>query len=314
MKTTLVKFKSLLIRNIKLYFSDKLMFFVSLMGPLILLLLFILFLRQNYYSSFVNSLPEGISFANENVPNAFIAGWIVSALMSVTPITVSLGAGVIMVQDKINGTIHDLKSSPVNTSTISLSYFLATFLSAILIVFSVLGLGFIYIAISGWYLSFIDVILICLNTILLTLFGCGLSTIINIFIKSEGGITAVSALFASVYGFICGAYLPIAQFGKTFANIFGFNPGLYSSIIFKNIFTRGPLVEMSSLPNEAINGIKDAFDLNFYFFNVFVEKYVTWIIISFSVVILIILMVILSNRHRLFKNFRILLNKKHKKV
>lgn len=121
---------------------------------------------------------------------------------------------------------------------ISLSYYLATFISSSIIVFSVLGIGFLYLVVIGWYLSLIDVLLIILNTLLLTSFGCLISTIIGTLIKSDEAITAISALFSSVYGFICGAYMPLSQFGKTFSNIFGFNPGLYSSILFKNLFTR----------------------------------------------------------------------------
>ena len=300
MKKSLIKFKSLLLRNIKLYFTDKLMFFISLLAPLILLLLFVLFLKNNYYNSFVNSLPDDLPLPNQNVPNAFISGWLVASLMSVTCVTVSFGVGTIMVQDKITGTINDLKAAPVKQSVVSLTYYLSTFVSSIIIVFSVLILGFLYLVLIGWYLSLIDVLLICLNTFLLTLFGCGLSTIINSFIKSEGGISAVSALSSSIYGFICGAYLPLAQFGSTFSNIFGFNPGLYSSILFKNLFTRGAIEQMSSLPNQAIEAIKDSFDLNFYMFKLNVHQNLMWIIIIVSIIILTITLVIMANQNHLF--------------
>lgn len=302
MKKSYIKFKSLLLRNIKLYFSDKTVFYVSLMAPLILLLLFVLFLKSVYYNSFVNSLPSGFVFANADVPDAFVAGWLISAIMSVTCVTVSLGAGIIAVQDKITGAINDFNSSPVKKSMISFSYYLANFVSASLIVFSVLGLGFIYIAFMGWYLSLYDVILIVLNTLILTLFGCGLSTIINSFIKSEGGITAVSALSSSVYGFICGAYMPLSQFGSTFSNIFGFNPGLYASILFKNLFTRGIIKEMALIPAEVIKGIKDAFDLNFYFFGSNVSQNIMWIITSLAVIVLFGIVILIANKDKLTKN------------
>lgn len=58
-------------------------FLVSLMAPLILLMLFILFLKSVYDNSFINSIPEGFNFNNSNIPNAFVGGWIIAALMSV---------------------------------------------------------------------------------------------------------------------------------------------------------------------------------------------------------------------------------------
>ena len=278
------------------------MFFVSLMAPLILLLLFVLFLRTIYLDSFTNSLPSAFVFARQNVPDAFVGGWIVASLMSVSCITVSLGAGVVIVQDKISGAINDIKASPVKKTTIAFAYFLATFVSASIIVFSLLILGFIYLAFTGWFLSFVDVLLIILNTVLLTLFGCGLSTLINMFIKSEGGVTALSALSSSVYGFICGAYMPLAQFGSAFSNIFGFNPGLYSSIIFKNLFTRGAINKMSTLPIEAISGIKDAFDLHFYFFGKNISLISSWFIISGAVIALVCVIILISYRSTIIKN------------
>lgn len=298
MKLAFVKFKSLFVRNIKLYFADKTLFFVSLMAPLILLMLFALFLRGIYYDSFVNSMPPGVVLPHENIPNAFVAGWIVSALMAVSCVTVAMGTGVVMVQDKINGTINDLKATPVSNGMILLAYFLATFISALIITLSVLALGFIFIALSGWYLSVSDVLLIILNTVLLTLFGCGLSVLVNSLVKSEGGVTAVSALSSSVYGFVCGAYMPLSQFGTTFANIFGFNPGLYSAILFKNLFTAGVRREMNVLPGEVIAGLEDAFDINFYFFDNHVKTMTMWLIISGAILVLISVNILLAYKDK----------------
>lgn len=79
-------------------------------------------LKGDMNSSFVNSIPEGFSFTNPNIPSAFVAGWIVSVIMSVSAVTVSIGAGTIMVQDKLTGAINDFNSSPVKKGTVSLSY------------------------------------------------------------------------------------------------------------------------------------------------------------------------------------------------
>lgn len=302
MKKEFNKFRSLLKRNIKIYFADKTVFFVSLMAPMILLLLFVLFLRGVYVNSFIAMLPEGFAFAEDNITASFIAGWLVSSLMSVTCVTVSIGACVIMVQDKIHGVIHDIKASPVKSGTVSLAYFAATFVSAFIIMLTMLGLGLIFIAISGWYLTFADIILILLNTVLLPLFGCGVATVINSFVRSDGGVTAVSALSSSVYGFICGAYMPLSQFGAAFSNIFGFNPGLYGSIIFKNLFLRGTMGQMNGqLPEAAITAIKDGFDMNFYFFGANVPHWAMWLILGLSVIALGAVVILISNRAKLFK-------------
>lgn len=47
-------------RHIKLYFKDKQTFFMSLITPLILVVLFATFLRSVYVSSLLSVLPEGV--------------------------------------------------------------------------------------------------------------------------------------------------------------------------------------------------------------------------------------------------------------
>lgn len=302
MKTELIKIKSLIFRNMKMYFADKTIFFVSLMSPLILLLLFVLFLRRVYVDSFMSSLPEGFIFSVANIPDAFVAGWLVSALLSISCITVSIGACIIMVQDKLTGAINDIKASPVKSESIMLSYFAATFFSAIMIIFVVLALGLIYIAVSGWYLSALEVVKIVLNSVMLTLLGSLVAVIISSFVKSEGGITAVSALCASIYGFISGAYMPLSQFGAVFSNIFGFNPGLYGSILFKNLFTNGVLDKMSAeLPIQAVESVKDSFDINFYFFGGSVPTWTMWLVLCISIAVFSGIVLLVANRHKLKK-------------
>lgn len=306
MEKKLIKYKSLLKRNIKVYFADNLVFFMSLMAPMVLLLLFALFLRGVYVSSLQSMLPEGFEFMQKNLTDAFVASWLMSSLMSVSCVTVSIGACIIMVQDKITGVINDIEASPVKKGTVSLSYFAATFCSAFIIMLIILVLGFGYIAIVGWYLSFIDIILILLTTVLLTLFGCALAVIISSFVKSDGGITAVSALSSSVYGFICGAYMPLSQFGVVFSNIFGFNPGLYGTLLLKNFYLRSITDKMGEqLPIEAVQGIKEGFDMSFTFFGMEVSMTTMWLVLGLSVLVLGGIVVLIANRKNLFKKAKV---------
>lgn len=51
----------MVIRNIKLFFKDKGMFFTSLVTPMILLVLYVTFLGKTYKDSFSTAVPEGVS-------------------------------------------------------------------------------------------------------------------------------------------------------------------------------------------------------------------------------------------------------------
>lgn len=119
-----------------------------------------------------------------------------------------------MVQDKANGTIRDLRISPVKSATLSLSYYTATLFSTLIICFAATGICLTYVAIVGWNMSLADIFFLFLDILLLVLFGTALSSIINFFLSTQGQISAVGTIISAGYGFICGAYMPISSFGK----------------------------------------------------------------------------------------------------
>ena len=60
-------------RNIKVYFSDKGMFFTSLITPIILLVLYATFLANVYRDSFLSAIPDGFELSNKLI-NALVSG------------------------------------------------------------------------------------------------------------------------------------------------------------------------------------------------------------------------------------------------
>ena len=63
-------------------------------------------------------------------------------------------------------------------------------------------------------MTFSDVLCLVLDVVLLVLFGTALSSVINFFLTTQGQISAVGAMISAGYGFICGAYMPIASLVK----------------------------------------------------------------------------------------------------
>ena len=82
------KIINLTIRNIKVYFSDKGMFFTSLITPAILLVLYSTFLANVYKDAFISAIPDGIELSNKLL-NGLVSGQLVGSLLSVSCITVA---------------------------------------------------------------------------------------------------------------------------------------------------------------------------------------------------------------------------------
>ena len=254
-------FFSLTKRNCKLFFRDKGMFFTSLITPAILLVLYVTFLAKVYKESFTSALPAAFAL-DDSLINGTVGGQLVSSLLAVCCVTVSFCSNLLMVQDKVSGARRDLTMSPVSKSTLALSYFTASALSTMLICFVALGVCLVYLAIVGWYMTVKDVLLLCVDVFILVLFGTALSSIVNCNLSTNGQASAVGTIVSAGYGFVCGAYMPISNFGDGLQKVLSFLPGTYGTALFRNHALRGVYAEMLSIgfPVEIVEGIKDSID------------------------------------------------------
>lgn len=288
-------------RNIKLFFKDKGMFFGSLITPLILLVLFATFLARVYRDGFTSAFPDSIEIPDKII-NGLVGGHLCSSLLAVSCITVSFCSNMLMVQDKVTGARRDLTISPVKSSTMSLSYFIASEISSLIIAVIAMAASFLYLGKVGWFISVADIMAILADILMLTLFGTALSSIINSFLSSQGQISAVSTIVSSAYGFICGAYMPISQCGKGLQSVISFFPGTYGTSLLRNHTMRGvynALENETSAPDKMIEEVQKSFDYNVYFFDNLVSGTSKTVVLSVSIAVLIIAYVILDMmRHR----------------
>ena len=282
-------------RNIKLYFKDKGMFFTSLITPMILLVLYATFLKNVYEDSFTANLPAAFALEQKLI-DGLVGGQLISSILAVSCVTVAFCANFLMVQDKANQTVKDLRISPVKGSVLAVSYYVATLFSTLLICLAALGICLGYVAMVGWYLSWADVLLLLLDIFLLVMFGTALSSVINFFLSTQGQISAVGTIVSSCYGFICGAYMPISSFGEGLRNVIAFLPGTYGTALVRNHAMGGALEEMQAqgIPAEMIKAFRDALDCNLYFFGQQVETATMFVILGVSTLLLLAVYILLN--------------------
>lgn len=282
-------------RNCKLFFKDKGMFFTALITPGILLVLYATFLGNVYRDSFTMSLPPMFTLS-DSILNGLVGGQLVSSILAVSCVTVAFCSNMLMIQDRANGTIKDLRISPVRSSTLAMGYYIATLISTLLICLVAAGICLAYLAAIGWYLSALDVLLLFADVVLLTLFGTALSSVIGFFLSTQGQISAVGTVISAGYGFICGAYMPISQFSEGLQNAVGFLPGTYGTSLLRNHALRGVFAAMESdgIPAEAIRGMQDTVDCRLYVFDTEVSPSTMYLILGGSVVLLVGVYILLN--------------------
>lgn len=286
MKDKLSRFGFMLERNIKLYFKDRLTFLFSLITPLILVVLFLLFLKGVYEDSLVSSLPEGFELSDKIV-DAFTGSWLFSSIMTTSCITIAFCSNM-RVDDKLKKTLRGFEIAPISKFSLSLSYSVSNFITTLIICVIVLIISLIYLAIAGWYLTFADVMIIIVDMLLTVIMGSLVTAIVGLFINSQGALSGVCTLVSSMYGFLCGAYMPISAMGKGIQNFVGFIPGTYSTVIFRQAYMNGILDEIGkTVPSQAVDAISKGFDCEYYFFDNKVAPWVMFVVVIATIAVLL---------------------------
>lgn len=282
-------------RNSKLFFKDKGMFFSSLITPIILLVLFVTFLGNVYKDAFLGSLPPDFT-VSDSVINGLVGAQVFSSIIAVSCVTVAFCSNLLLVQDKVYNSITDFTITPVKKSTLAIGYYFSTLIVTLIICYSAAAICLIYIACIGWFYSFTDILFLLLNIFLLSMFGTALSSIVNVFLKTQGQMSAVGTIVSCGYGFICGAYMSISQFSTGIRNVLAFLPSTYGTALFKNYALNGVISEMERLhvPETALTEIKKTLDANVYFFDTKVEVWTMYLIIIATTVGLIGLFVLVN--------------------
>ena len=238
------------------------MFFVSLITPLIVLILYGTFLWKVYEDSFLASVQGFGQSVDTRLLKGCVGGELLSSLLAVSCVTVAFCANMLMVQDKITGARKDLTISPVSSAVLSGSYFLGTAISSLLVCFTALALCLGYVQTVGWFFSGKDILLLSADVVLLVLFGTALSSMIHFFLSTQGQISAVGTLVSAGYGFLCGAYMPISSFGSGLQKVLSFLPSTYMTSLVRNHVMRGVLVQMEAegIPKAFVDVTRESLD------------------------------------------------------
>ena len=273
-------------RNRQLFFRDKGMLMSSLITPLILIVLYATFLANVYKDSFQSALPEFLEI-EDKIINGTVAAQLTAALLAVSCITVTFCVNLTMVQDKAFGTRKDFNVSPVKKPVIYIGYFFATVLNSLMVNGLALVVCMGYMAKMGWYMTVTDVLWVILDMVLLVLFGAVLSSVVCYPLKTQGQMSAVGTIVSAGYGFICGAYMPVSNFGEGLQKFLSFLPSTYGTSMLKNHMMRGVFEEMEDIgfPEEVVDGIATSLDCNPKFFDHVVTVNEMVLVMAASVVV-----------------------------
>ena len=292
---------SLTRRNMKVFLRDKTGVFFSLLSPLLVLLLFILFLGDLQIDSVKNTLENyGVSeMFSSNFPKAVAYNWLVAGVLGVSAITVSFSCLSVIITDREKGIENDYKASPISNIKVYISYILGVFLSTLLIMIIVSIAGIIFLACTNSLnMKFIDY-LVLYGSIILGSFNAALfAYALTSFIKTTGAHGAFTGLICAISGFLIGAYMPLSSFPKPIQYLCGIIPGSHSAGLARTSLLNNYINEATDINAEVGSALNEYFSVKINLFGNNINQGGMFIyLIASTIIFLIINIVIIKVRN-----------------
>ena len=232
-------------RNVRLYFSDRVAVFFSLLGALIAIFLILVFLRSSIVNSVTNS--------SDGLIDASLAGhllhvWLIASASVIASATTGLGALREFVADRETARWRDFLVTPLPRWTIAGGYLLAATVVAILMTTVVYGLGTLFCWATGAPLSLGDT-LEAWGWLMLSALGfTALMGFIVACLKTEAAYGGVSTIIGVTFGFLAGTYVTTGALPAGAANVLNSLPFAQASALVRQPYTRQVI---AALPEQA---------------------------------------------------------------
>lgn len=218
--------RTMIKRNLKLYFRDKATVFFSMLSVVIIFVLYILFIGDSI-SSDLQFLPH---------PNRLMRAWMLAGMLASASLTTSLGAYGIMINDRENKTIKDFYSSPISRRQIAGGYIATGFIISIIMSIFTLIFGEIYLGMAGGAVLDPELLLKLLPVIALSAFASSaIASFIVSFLKSNTAFSAASTVVGTLIGFLVGAYTPIGSLPDNVQWLVKYFPCAHSAVLYRQL-------------------------------------------------------------------------------
>lgn len=275
------------LRNIKVYLKDRMAIVISMLTQIIVLGLYLLFLKSNYVDMIKASLGELESLVEARDIEGLINSWLVAGVVGTSVVTVALNSLSVMVSDRQNKINFDYGASPVKSGTVVMSYFSGAVINTVLLSEILLTAGLLFVSLSGGLIYSVTDVLLIYG---LTALGSVSSTLILVFFvspfKKSSTLNSFGVMVSVAIGFVIGAYIPVSQFDESIQTAVNLVPGSHIAGMMRNVLMT-PAIEridesLNGIDNGAFaDGIKSTFALKM---NLFDNEVGTEFMLAYSII------------------------------
>lgn len=232
-------------RNVLLFFKDWQSILFSLLTSIIVLVLYLLFLKGTFVSAIQRAMEQYPGLASM-VPQKDIAMFanlfLLSGILGSAMISVPFSCITVVVKDRANKVDYDILSTPLKREQIIFAYFVSAVLTSILLNSIILAVGLIGIRMQGnMYLNISQVIKAFSIVALGSISASAIFMIVVLFFKTVSACEAFFGILSAASGFVIGAYIPISQFSNEVQTVCNLFPASQITIMLRNILLNGLL-------------------------------------------------------------------------
>lgn len=273
-------------RNLKMYFRDKASVFFSLMGVIIIIGVYVMFLGK-----MMVDYTEDLVGTNSRY---LMMSWIMAGVISVTTITTCNGAFGIMVEDIALKRMRDFKVSPIKRWQLVLSYVLSAMVVGLIMSILTLLLSELYIYVEGGKILSFSALTKVLGLILISVFSSSaMIFMIMSFIKSQNAYGTASSIIGTLIGFLTGIYIPLGNLPSGVQSIIKFFPLSHSGVMLRQVMMNEAL-PLEYLPDE----FKIFLGVNFEIGGEFISNFIHIAYLFISGVIFYLIAIIIVSKKR----------------
>lgn len=232
-------------RNVLLFFKDWQSILFSLLTSIIVLVLYLLFLKGTFVSAIQSAMeqyPGLASMVPQKDIDMFANLFLLSGILGSAMISVPFSCITVLVKDRANKVDYDILATPMKREQIILAYFISAVLTSILLNSIILAVGLIGIRMQGnMYLNISQVVKAFSVVALGSISASAIFMIVVLFFKTVSACEAFFGILSAASGFVIGAYIPISQFSNEVQTVCNLFPASQITIMLRNILLNGLL-------------------------------------------------------------------------
>ena len=237
-------------RNVLLFFKDWQSILFSLLTSIIVLVLYLLFLKGTFVSAIQSAMeqyPGLASMVPQKDIDMFANLFLLSGILGSAMISVPFSCITVVVKDRANKVDYDILSTPLKRGQIIFAYFVSAVLTSTLLSDIILAVGLIGIRMQGnMYLNISQVVKAFSIIALGSISASAIFMIIVLFFKTVSACEAFFGILSAASGFVIGAYIPISQFSNEVQTVCNLFPASQITIMLRNILLNGLLEHINT--------------------------------------------------------------------